>query len=330
MWVRYLMLSLWLLAGSATALDKPLASTEWLAFDQQPVYWDEYYFWLRYSSRFYKSRHQLEHIDWSQQEDNKPLEQYFRDQASQYACEQRAILKQAAATGIEYTAGDIQALQQLREQNIKTYGGEIEYQRLLKRMYISEPVYNQLSRVDTLSSRLFEQLYGKDATSLNDQAVMDYVANHHLIHHSWLFVDKQQGEAGHQRLQQQWQALHQQASPATALLKNLRQFGDDGVMKPYPDGRLLAAESMAPWMTSALLALPAGQISPLIETDNGWYVLARLPITATTRVNNSNRSVRYQAAWNDHFRPTVAGWCQQLPVHYSDGYGQLPLSGILR
>jgi hypothetical protein len=327
-----------LLSGQCClAADKPVATSEWLTINHEPVFWDEYYFWLKYSLRFYREQHprmstQQPVIDWSASYHQKPLDQYLKGQSEEYACEQIAIRKHAAALDITFTEADQQKQQMERDKNIRTYGGEMEYLGILKRMYVSESVYQNLTRTDALSGRLFDYLYGVEGRNVSDQVVADYIQQRQLLHVGYLQVQKSldpvQREAAKNRIDDAREQVLANAKPVASLLKMAREVGDDGIMKRYPQGRLVAAAALPEEVARAYQTLNDNQISDVIETPDGWYLLVRLPLMATTRVNNGSHPLRYWAAYHQLFRPAVARWCAALPVEYASGYQDLKLADV--
>lgn len=329
---------------SQPLLALPKTTDVWMTVNNDPVQWDEYYFWLTYSLRAYRqmqgisnngdvSRPDGRSIDWQAQVDGEPLAQWLKHQAGRYACEQREVRRLASQRDIRLTEQDQTQMQQQRQTQIRTYGGEREYLTILRRMYVSEAVYDRLQETDRLSARLFDSLYGEEARNVEPALVDDYIQARQLRHVGYLFrqkpADANAAAALKQQLLDTRKTLLASQQPASALLALMREQGEDPQMKRYPQGRLISAGQLPPVLESAWQQLDNNGISPLLETAQGWYLLTRLPITATTRVNNNDHPLRYWAAYQQRFRPMVEQGCAALPVTVAAEYQTLDLATVL-
>ena len=338
----WVLLGALLLSPHSRADALPKAGDVWLTVGDDPVYWDEYYFWLGYSLRAWRQQQQPDAgtaalsspVNWTTAVQGLPLASWLKQQASRYACEQREIRRLTADHRIALQDQDHQQMQAQRLQQIRTYGSEREYLGILRRMYVSEAVYNRLQETDRLSARLFTELYGDEARHLDPAVVDEYVSQRQLRHVGYLFRARPSDPVAAQALQHQMQTVRAMvvadAHPVNRLLSLMREQGEDPVMKRFPQGRLTAASQLPAVVANAWGTLADNGISPVLETPQGWYVLARLPITATTRSNNSDHPLRYWAAYQQRFRPMVEAGCQSLPIVVTSDYDSLDLSRFMK
>jgi hypothetical protein len=138
------------------------SKTEVVSIGSSSVAWPEFYFWLKFIEKHYRSVHRIDAItDWSVPQNGVPLKDFFLSSAVGYACKERALEAKSLELGVDLSSEDWQQIERKREQNIKIYG-RTEYLRMIRRMYVSEEVFAYLTRMDRLGRRLFAHLYGEN------------------------------------------------------------------------------------------------------------------------------------------------------------------------
>lgn len=326
-------------ASAASAPRAPLgADTPVLMLADTPVPWDEFYFWLRHAARHYKSARGLpverpiapEH--WQAVMPAQPapsgtlrqdepaggvtppapgaLADHLLAQAERLARQSLALARAAQAQGLSLSAAEQAAIDAERQRNVRIYGGS-EYARIVARMYGSPAVLERLSQRERLGQRLFEQRYGPDGERCTAGQVQAYVGQSRLIYLKYVFVpaDQPQAEARVRALRVRLLAL---SDPGPGLDAAIREHGADEAMADAPDGRLIQRDALGPEVAQAHAALADGQISEVIRTPQGFYLLQRLPITPDVVV--AGRSLRYWTAYNHLFKADVSGWADALPT----------------
>lgn len=311
-------LALWLMVASAwgTSPTSQALNTPVLMVADQPVGWDEFYFWLRHAARHYKRLQGLPEDeplrDWQAlQPDGLSLREHLLAQAQTLARQSRAMAQQAQAHGLSLSAQELAAIEAEQMRQIRIYS-DAEYQRIVARMYGSQAVLTRLSRLDLLGQRLFAQLYGARGERCSDAEVAAYVAQAQLVYVKYLFVPRStpQAEALVRALRAR---LDGAKDPDAVLTAAIRDHGDDA-MQDEPDGRLLARNRLPTPLAAVHDTLPEGGFSSVLDSPEGFYLMQRLPITPDVSV--AGHSLRYWAAYHHLFRPAVARWAQTLPAQW--------------
>lgn len=284
---------------------QPAYSTPWLLVNTEPVLWDEYYFWLRYANRV--NRTNLPSIDARQ--DAQPGS--VNTIATQQACQRQVIMQQARNNGILWGDQDEQRYQSNRLQQIRTYGGEREYLLLLSRMYISEAVFHRLRQVDVLGHRLFERLYGYLGEQATEEEVRHYVESRKLVHVAWWHLT---GDHAESRLARARDEVLASSNPAGEFLQRMPVLNHHDSMQSYPTGRLMRTSALPDAIVASVTELTSGEISDVLATAKGAYVVQRLPLDADTRVNNTDKPLRHWAAYDGLFKDQVRRWCEQAKI----------------
>jgi hypothetical protein len=146
-------------------------TTEILTVGTSPVYWPEFYFWLRFIEKHYRKFHRIDKIeDWGARQNGKALKAFFLSSAVGYACQERAIEAKAHELGLALTSADAAQIEEVAERRRRIYG-RAEYLRLIRREYVSEEVFAYLTRMDHLGQRLYTHLYGENGERCPEKEV---------------------------------------------------------------------------------------------------------------------------------------------------------------
>ena len=313
------------------------SETAMVKIDSDTVYWPEFRFWLNYISRFYKQTHQLKQIDnWNSVENGQPLTQFMLSSAINYACNDRAIEQLSSQYGIALSSEDIAEIDQQKTDTIKTYGSKFEYLRIVTRMYYAESVYDYLTRIDYLSRYLFARLYGRNGSRVTDKQIDDYVQNRQYRRAKYIFLGNTE-IGGQARTEQQRQhnfdqllTLRKQLDaaddPVTLFNQLVQQYSEDVDSISYPDGHLFLPGAMPAAFETAYEQLNNNEYSNVVRSDNGDYLILRLPITADIAVNGTQKSLRYWTAYDYLFKNRITTECRKMAIQPLQAYQTLDLS----
>lgn len=122
-------------------------------------------------------------------------------------------------------------------------------------------------------------------------------------------------------------ALRRQAVAGEDFAGLVETHGHDYMMSLSPEGRTVPPGELNIAAETALVALPEGGISEVIEADGGFYILKRLP-DDWEWFDLNREDVRYLCA-EDSFYKMLAEWSAAADIHVSDAYYELdPLEWI--
>lgn len=311
-----------------------------LKINGTPVYGAEFRFWLNTIEKHYKKFHHLDAIiDWSAEQNGMPLKDFFLSTAAGYACKDRAIAVQADALGIKLSKNILSQIEEKRQNDIRIFGSRSEYLRIIRRMYVSEQVYNYLTRIDYLATSLFEYYYGAKGEKCTDAEVWKYVRTNGLMCAKYIF--RSNTGAGGRPLDSKRRAENKEllrrllgrldAAPAPLVLFEtlMSSYGQDPKILSYPQGRLLVPGRMGNEFESAYSVLEVNAYSGIIETDGGSYIILRMPIYPDMAADRAGNTLRYRTAYDFLFKKQIEVWCAQLPIEYEDIYHQIDVD-VLR
>lgn len=310
-----------------------------LTVGSSPVYWPEFYFWLNYIQKYYRSYHNIDKItDWSAKQNGMSLKEFFLSTAVGYASKDRAIEAKAKEMGIELSARDLAEIEKQRQDNIKIYGSESEYIRIVSSMYVTEDVFKYLTKIDYLGSYMFERLYGSKGEKCSDKDISAYVRSEGLMCAKYIFLSNTD-DAGndvtaakraqnYKLLQDILGRLDRSDNPLALFDELAGKYGEDRTMSSYPDGRLFVSGGMGEEFESAYLGLADNRYSGIVQADKGYYIILRRPITPDMAADSSGNTLRYRTAYDHLFKKQVEEWSAAIDVRYEDAYYNIDVEGL--
>lgn len=315
------------------------AKTLILMIHGSPVYWPEFRFWLNFITNYYKKHHHLKVIpDWDARQNGMRLGDFFRATAVGYARKNRVIAAKAEELGIALSENDLAQIEKEREGKIRIYGGRSQYLRIVRRMYVSEEVFDYLTRIDYLSSYLFAYYYGPRGEKCSDQAVRQYVAQKGLMCAKYIFLsnfDAHGNALNAQALAENDKRLRNMLSWLDAPNASrddfdalMNTYGQDPQILRSPSGRLLAPGRMGLEFDSAYSTLKVYEHSGIVKSARGSYIILRMPIYPDMTADAAGNSLRYRTAFDFLFRKQIDAWCARMTIKYHNAYDQIEVEKL--
>jgi len=327
-------------AGNVQSTDDSSVKEEELPFDtliltvnSNPVYWPEFKFWLNYINKYYKNNHPDAIANWDAKKMGMGLNEFLFSTAVGYACKDRAIEAKAKELGIELSVRDMAEIETKRKSNIEIYGSEMEYLRIVSSMYVSEDVFNYLSKIDYLGDYLFKNLYGANGEKCTDEEVATFIKKQSLICAKFIFLSNKddQGNMLSTERQAENQSLMEDIvsqligsdEPMSLFNQLMNKYNKDVTAANYPDGCLLTSGSKGEAFDKAYSKLKDYECSGVVKTDEGWYIILRMPIAPDMSVDSSGVTLRYTTAYDYLFKKKVEDMALKMDVKYEDIYYNL-------
>jgi PPIC-type PPIASE domain len=302
-----------------------------LTVGSSPVCWPEFHFWLNFIQKYYRSYHNIDRItDWSAKQNGMSLKEFFLSNAVAYACKDRAIEAKARELGIELSVRDLAEIEKLRNDNIKIYGSELEYIRIVSSMYVSEDVFTYLTKIDYLGNYLFEKLYGAKGEKCSDKDISEYIREEGLMCSKYIFLpcaDSAGKEVSAETLAGNYKLLEdilgrldKSADPLGLFDTLMTEYGKDRSISSYPDGRLFVSGAMEQEFESSYLKLGENKYSRIVKTGKGYYIILRKPIFPDMTADSSGNTLRYRTAYDHLFKNQIENLSSKMDIKYEDAY----------
>lgn len=180
----------------------------------------------------------------------------------------------AAQKGIALTEAETQTVEESLKVAHKQFGDEA-YEATLRTMYMTQDLYRTLLMTSSLYNKVLTQVY-------SDEVLADVQQNY--LHAKQIFIAKSDAVfSGSSAPESEAKAA---GDTAAAALQKLADGGDfDAIKKEFsedtaqPDeGYYFTVGDMDEALTTATQALAEDEISGIVETEKGYYIIKRLPI----------------------------------------------------
>ena len=332
------------------AREKYDPETTVLTVDGDEVNWGEFFYWLNYCYTSYAaSMGAVSDFDTPYIYDNSmTIGSMLIDAAKSYCVQYHALEVNAAKEGVELTEEDEEALQALLESDIKDIvgedGTEEELFATLDEIYVSRELYDFMNRAAALYSRAYTTLYGGAGEKLTEQEVMDkaqeygYMTAKHIL----ILTTDSEGEALDEaakaeklaEAQDVYDQLKDKSGEEleTAFDTLMQEKSEDTGLASFPDGYCFTTGEMVEEFETATAALEPGQLSEIVESDFGYHIILRLPLTPEDKVMQFDsagtpytiRAVVAANLYNDRF----SGWIENAETSWSAGFEDLDLKEL--
>jgi hypothetical protein len=316
------------------------ADTLILTVDSNPVRWSEFLFWLRYIEKYYVKYHNLDKItDWSAKQNGMGLKEFFLSTAVGYASKDRAIEAKAKEQGIGLTADDLAEIQKQKESNLRIYGSRSEYLIIVNRMYVSEQVFDYLTKIDYVSKHLFKHLYGAKGEKCTNAEITAFVNKKGFMCAKYIFlsnVDARGIALSAEKLAQNYKLLESitaqleaSKTPITLFDTLISKHSNEGSLLNYPDGRLIESGGIGAEFEKAYWQLDEKKYSGIVKTEDGYYIILRYPIFPEMTADSSGNTLRYVTAYEHLFKTQIEAWSAKAKIKYEDAYYEVNVEGVL-
>jgi hypothetical protein len=304
-----------------------------LTVNSDPVYWPEFKFWLKYIEKYYQNNHPDELANWDAKKMGMGLNEFFFSTATGYACKDRAIEAKAKELGIELSVRDLAEIEKKRKSNIEIYGSELEYLRIVSSMYVTEDVFNYLTQIDYLGEYLFKDLYGASGEKCTDEDVSGFIKDRELRCAKFVFLSNKDDEGNLLSTEKQAEnyrlmadmisQLTGSSEPMSLFNQWMNKYNSEITAANYPDGCLFISGSRGDAFEDAYSKLKDYECSGVIKSDDGLYLILRMPITPDMPVDSSGTTLRYTTAYGYLYKKTVEDMAAKMDVKYEEVYYKL-------
>jgi hypothetical protein len=327
-------------AVNAESADETANSEEELPYDtliltvnSSPVYWPEFHFWLNYIEKYYKNYRPDAIASWNAEKQGMSLNEFYFSCAVGYTCKDRAIEAKTKELGIELSVRDLAEIEKKRKDNIQIYGSELEYLRIVSSMYITEDVFNYLTRIDCLGDYMFKHFYGANGEKCTDEEVSAFIKKEGLQCAKYIFFSNT--DADGKALSEENQAenysiledvlgrLHASSDPLTFFDEAMNKYNKEMTTANYPNGRLFTSGGMGEEFESAYSKLKENEYSGIVKTGQGCYIILRTPLFPDMAVDSSGSTLRYTTAYDYLFKKQVEDLSLKMDVTYEEVYYKL-------
>lgn len=278
---------------------------------------EEYLYWLSYECS-YLSQY-VSDIDWNAALSSDTT---YGDYAKYDALETvklYAILRQwAEKNGVTLTSEDQAALDAQKAQYVAYYGSEDAYLNQIKLLGVTEKTFSSINASPYLYQHLYEQ-FCDSASKLypGEEALTAFCNNAGYVSFREIFLSTSglddASKAAKLTQAQNIAVQLQSAEDMAAAFESLCTVSEDTSCTDNPNGMTMLTSKLSEELATALNALGENQASGVVETDEGCYILMRIPLYA-------------DGALSDYFNDQLSTMRTNATVKTSKAYENLDVS----
>lgn len=177
---------------------------------------------------------------------------------------------------IDINGSDIQQIvDNYVDATIEEAGGKLEYNKSLEDNYLTDSLYRFMCGVDACESILFSYYCNLAIIDDSDEAAIDYIYENFIrTVHVYIQNDKNDDVEANRALAEAIRIKLVNGEDINALVKN---YSEDRYMASS-DGYYFTHGQYSEAYENAAFALEIGEISPVVETYSGLYVIQRLEL----------------------------------------------------
>lgn len=191
-----------------------------------------------------------------------------------------AVVSLAADYGMSPSDGDIQAVVESYISAMKTYYKDngLNYEAKLEEMYLTESAFKFLESVGALQDKLFTVLVSDGGViEDNDEAVLSILRSEDFVRAKHIFIENDDGE----------DVENNRAIANTVIEEYNSGVPFDTLIGRYSEDYTMPIDGYH-FTRQAAITLDEGEISNVIESEDGFHILLRLPKDDEYLNNNFN------------------------------------------
>ena len=186
------------------------------------------------------------------------------------------ILKLNGEKLIDINGADVQKIvEDYVNETILEMGGRIEYNKNLKKTYLTDSLYRFINGVDACESILFTYYCNLGIIDDSDDAAIDYIYDNFIrTVHVYIQNDAKDDKEANRALAE---AVRLKLAAGESIHDLVSKYSEDKYMASN-DGYYFTKGQYSEIYENAAFALEMNGISEVVETYSGFYVIQRLPL----------------------------------------------------
>ena len=177
---------------------------------------------------------------------------------------------------IDINSSDVQTIvDNYINSTIDELGGKSEYNKNLKENYLTDSLYRFINGVDVCESMLFNYYCSLSIIDDSDEAAIDYIYDN-FIRTVHIYIQNNEGDSveDNRRLAE---ALKIKLDNGEDMIQLISKYSEDQYTASK-DGRYFTKGQYSDDYENVAFALELNEISEVIETSSGFYIIQRLPM----------------------------------------------------
>ena len=218
----------------------------------------------------------------------------------------------AEKNGITLNEEDEAAIEEQRQEHIASMGEGAtaeDFDAQLESLYLTRDYYERILRQNRLYQKMLSELYGENGEKVSEEDAVRYLeengyvsAVHILLGttDSKTFAELTDGEKAEKKAQaealiEELRTVEDEEDRHALFLSRMEELSEDTGKALYPDGYTYTAGTMVTEFEDAVNALEEFEVSDVVETDYGYHIIMRLPLSPDRVVEYSGENTALNA-----------------------------------
>jgi parvulin-like peptidyl-prolyl isomerase len=321
-----------------------------MTVDGIDVSWGELFYWYVYDvSNMEKNYGDIS--DWDAAcgfAEDKTNREYVMENALDTVKHYCALESKAKELGVSLNDDDKAKLQTTWNSNVKSYGNgdEETFLAYLQKAYLSKDLYDHINELSMLYERMLDNMFGANGEKLSDSEILEKSADmgYVRVKHILISTKDDSGTAltGDKLAEKKTQAESllselKGITDKTALEKRfdemITEYGGDPGVEYYTEGYTFipGKGTMDENFETAAGKLSEYELSDLVQSDYGYHIILRLPLTTTATVEYSSETSKttlgYYVAQN-MFGAETDNWSNESTVSFTKTYNDMDIAKV--
>lgn len=314
------------------------------------VTWSTLFYWYYYDVSQIESNYG-DIDDWNSAaafDETMTYSEYLTEAVYNTVVQYSVILSKAAEQGVTLSDEEIAAIDESWQTNVDSYGdeGEEAFIEYLETVFLSKDLYNSMSEISALYNAMLVETYGAQGEKLSDTDVlakaedMGYYRTKNLLLST---VDESGTALADEEIAQQKltaETLYTELkaiSDPTALEARFDELmaeysSDTTAVTYFPDGYTELPGSFVEAYETAALALGDYQISEIVETNYGYHIILKLPLSASAIVEYASETEQHTLSYlvaQELYAVQMENWAKEAVVETTSKYEKMNLAKVL-
>lgn len=248
----------------------------------------------------------------------------LKERTLEYITINRAVVIFAQNKGLSITDEEKKQIESDIKTSISSAGGKDEFIERLTSGYMTESLFRSMAEISAIQQKLYDTVFSNGGEmAFTDEEMIDIVNKDYVCVRYLMLSRDSDGTTENKDL-------------ADSLLRRIRggedfstlvyDYGEDSTMKYNEDGTYFTKGMTDSAVEQASFSLGIGEISDVIEGDDGYYIIKRLPIDQDyVRENIDDIINGYQEMlFSDELKEISA----QLTIAYGNVYEKISVESM--
>ena len=245
----------------------------------------------------------------------------------------------AEKNGITLNEEDEAAIEEQRQEHIASMGEGAtaeDFDAQLESLYLTRDYYERILRQNRLYQKMLSELYGENGEKVSEEDAVRYLEENGYVSAVHILLgttdsktfaeltdeEKAEKKAQAEALIEELRTVEDEEDRHALFLSRMEELSEDTGKALYPDGYTYTAGTMVTEFEDAVNALEEFEVSDVVETDYGYHIIMRLPLSPDRVVEYSGENTALNARSlyaNQDYGRQLQAYADSLALNWKNG-----------